>query len=469
MKNLLIFTLSCLLTLPIAQADILMADMNGSYSEITSVREAAVIRGEKLIIIPETPEDIRKQSWTLTTEMTILKNQYEAKLDKMAKYKTTDAQYKKLDSEYQDLTKKYNEKEVKQKKLVSAYQLTDINMPAIIKKLSDKKYKFTSVVMSGHSGGTSIWGINGSISLDPFFKELEKYPAMSSGIIGLYGSACYMMAPGYVNNWVKTMPSLDVCYGYFCTGPGNQTSAACSTIKDALIKQNQLANLKTPNQTSNALWAIDEAKYTNAALYTNGSYANIKGEKDKLSNFLDCADAKADIAKEQSDFDQYFNAKDEAHADPSVNSGTTLLRAYYNEVQNLSANCRSKLNLPVNNVMLSMIKYQHIKENFQLWYGHLTKRVNKALSSVGCKTVPDYSDSATTRKKIKELIPVAQNCFNWKWTEAVTKKKIPAQDARVTRYILYMTQQMLIDMKCIPIETWIEEQSDNDHLAAPKC
>lgn len=469
MRRFFTFSITCLLSLPIAQADILMADMNGSYSEIKSVREAAVIRNEKLIIIPDIPEDIRKKAWTLTGQLSALKNKVEALEVKRNKLKNTDAQYKNYQTQIDTLDKEYDEKEKAQRALVKTYYLDDTKMPAEVKKLADKKYKFTSVVMSGHSGGSSIWGIAGSIQLDPFFKELEKYPSMSSGIIGLYGSACYMMAPSYVNNWVKTIPSLDVCYGYYCEGPSNQTSAACTTIKDALIKQDNLADLTTPNQASNALWGIENAKYTNAALYTNGSYANIKGEKDKLSNFLDCTDAKNDLAKDQANFDQYFNAKDDAYADPSLNSGTTKLRAYYNKVQSLSANCRTKLKLPSNEVMLSMIKYDHIKENFQLYYSHIFHRVNKFLTTAGCKSMPVYDDSLTTRKKIITYIPVAQNCFNWKWTEGVTKKKLPAQDARVTRYVLYMAQQMLIEMKCIPIETWIEDHSDADQLVPPKC
>jgi hypothetical protein len=465
-------------------ADILFVDFNRSMSEIKAAKEAARIRGEKLITIPDyTNDDIRSIS-TSQYQVKLLEDQ----LDKL--YKNYDSNLAKI-KEVEDKIDVY-EKDIESK--AEKFDLKSIESK--LKQLNSNNTKITSVVLSGHSGGRGVWGENSSsISFDNIIKSFNKYPKVFEEMSSVFTAACYSMTADNALKWTENFSSLEMCYGYAKVGPGRMTSAAGSTIKDGLIDESKIITAKTGKDVYNQLVNIENAKYTTASLFVPscGYYADITSGKNgtkNLNEFLSCEKQAENLGTDYIELKKLYEKYRDAlpgYEDPSKNDGTKKLRSFYNLYQQLPEKCYGKLGLPDFKSILGLIKFDHIKENYDIFYGGAKKRIDKLADwarlpkEMRMPKVENMSraelfkyveEFEKAEKKWKKQFPAwASSKMNYYQLALKYGNGMSYEDAKKSYsdmvHYKNRVKNVLLSFNCLRHETWIEGGMTKQTLQGP--
>ncbi|MDA9793104.1 hypothetical protein N9B72_00830 [Bacteriovoracaceae bacterium] len=478
--------LSLLTFSSITLADILFVDFNRSMSEVKAAKEAAKIRGEKLITIPK---------YTSEQISTVTANQYQitkiqTKINNLYKKEYNDVNKAKINQLYKD-QQKYHDR-IGESIGALKFELSDID--ARVKQLNKNGTKITSVVLSGHSNGDRIWGDNAThASYSRIIDTFQKYPDTFEEFNSVFTAACYSMTPEKAHMWSKNFDSLSMCYGYSKSGPGHSTSAAPSTIKDGLIDESNIIKANSAQKVKSQLLGIENARYTTAALYlpSCGYYSDMSGVNEHMSVLVgDCDLSIKRIDPEYSTLKKvYLNYKNAVagHEDPSIDNGHTKIRAFYNLYQQLPGECQTKENLPGYDKVLALIKYDHIKENYDIFYGAAKKKLDVFSDWAGMKSsmkMPVAKDM--TRAELKNYLKnFDKDLAKWKSTSTSTKYPITMKlhalikanpkytlaDAKKKYWSLIhkrnRIENLLINFNCLPITTWIEGNMTNKDLKGP--
>jgi hypothetical protein len=230
------------------QKAIVFFDVNFSIEEIQKANQAAKELGKNLIVLP-------KMAWSQRRKMAEMLREYDKmpdKIDKLEKAleKELDPTKKQSLQTELDLLKtkkqKYN-KDIKATIEDPAYTLQNKNMPALIKQLEAQKLTIDSIIISGHSSGTTgdgemeYWGdFNGDdtdLDRDKLIETLQASfdsPALK-GLNHVYISACNAMTPYEAKIWMKGLPSLNSCTGYKGLAGRGYYPAVQATIKNDLV------------------------------------------------------------------------------------------------------------------------------------------------------------------------------------------------------------------------------------------
>ena len=375
LKRLLFLWIACvgILAGRPARADIIFIDLRRSALEIQSAREAAAIRGEKLVVIP--PEYAAADK---------------VKVDALQK------QYDALDKKYQAITPSDHElmlavyaKKAEMDDIRKKYFWTPALLDQAITAIEKQGRAVTSLIVSGHSDGTSFWGpladtgtVN-ELHRDQLLEVYAKHPKskLTTHSVFLWGCHSGEMEP--INWWRKKFPDVNVLGGFSGTAPLNTTAQSHTLLKDILIKESVLAKENDLKQVKTTLTQLNDALLTPAVVMANNCYVGTPMSEVKSIKFGDpqaagCSPKDlSELEKELPVFQNYMAAADDAHA-KLPNTRTSPLRDFYNALQK-NAHCpglfkrlSTKLGYPITlETVVALIHFDIIQKNFEYYYNEL--------------------------------------------------------------------------------------------------
>lgn len=249
---------------------------------------------------------------------------------------------------------------------------------AKMKELANQNKAISSLVASGHDGGGSFYGTNGSgsitktqivRSLRNAYEGKEEY---LESLEGLFLWGCYTSVPDEVTFWRSSLPNLKFILGFHGAGPSNTNISGLRMLKDSLIREGRLCEANSLNQFKTAIrgvnsltstlvgayvgsCAVDESYYyMQSAEYDFNGTLRTKVEYNMFEKFFDCSDLQYDRYL----FDHYYSGRREI---PEQTTGTDLRRFYTLVRQN--AHCFND-GMMTGDRVGNLLFFHDVKKNF---------------------------------------------------------------------------------------------------------
>ena len=356
-----------------ARADIIFIDLRRSTLEIKSAREAAAARGERLIVIP--PE------YTTADK---------AKVDALQKqYDALDKAYQAISPSDHELMLAVYKKKEEMDEIRKKYFWTPSMLDQALTSIEQQGRTATSVIVSGHSDGTSFWGpladtgTENELHRDQLLEVYSKHPKSKATTHSVFLWGCHSGEMEPINWWRKKFPDVNVLGGFSGTAPLNTTAQSHTLLKDILLKESVLAKETDLKRVKATLNQLNDALLTPAVVMANNCYVGTPMSEVKSIKFGEtpgagCSPKDLDeVMKELPVFQKYMAAADDAHA-KLPNAATSPLRDFYNDLQK-SAHCpglfkrlSEQLGYPLSlERVVALIHFAIIQKNFEYYYNEL--------------------------------------------------------------------------------------------------
>ncbi|MDP2340447.1 MAG: hypothetical protein Q8O67_05800 [Deltaproteobacteria bacterium] len=273
------------------------------------------------------------------------------------------------------------------------------------------------LILSGHSGGTSVWGqgadgTHRETSMDEM-KELKlKYPKAFAQVKHVHFMSCYAGSAGNSAQWSAVFPNAKIA-GFWGSGPSKTQPAAHKMLENSEMSMRALdgRNL-SPQQALIAAKAMSQQAGSNVTKFAvrlptnDGASVHFALGEPKTS--LDVVMDRVDVLRARA-FDNYMNpvGQDASFASPPTNHQRSPLRDFYNALH-------SYLNvLPADDYNVSttqdeikttirLIYFDVIQTKMQSTHGGTFASADSALSAAGVD-VKIGDVSKLTRAQVFEL------------------------------------------------------------------
>ncbi len=312
-----------------------------------------------------------------------------------------------------------------------------------------------TVVISGHSGGTSFFGKNGYLSYEKLKGLAERHPAANRQVRHFIGLGCYTGTPFSAAEWGTLFPSLTTASGFDGIGPSGVWSArfmsqVYGAIADARARAGSEDRLAT--RLAGDVTAMRDVKSALAALQavkiTNASFALCEQFYKTTGTPAPAALRTAVEDRTRSVFSSYYDGSYGYEDVPTDINAPSPLRSYYALVQSYlpvaPASERARL-LELKDQALRLIYFVAVKKNWSRAHAADRAAANRALAGLGVQ-VPDGATLATTRRReVVELVT--------KLLEAEPKLG-DGSDAEAARRVIAAAKRELLELKT-PVE-WID-------------
>ena len=213
-----------------AQADILFIDLNISSKEVAAAREAAKLRGEELIVLPNVSDQLRKEFAPISGPAHEAEDRkertaaiYQSLLNQVSKHDSPELE-KKIDLARTEKEKANTDYEIKKYAVDDfvkahpeiAFKSQDLErvLTEIQKKsATDPRRALTSLIYSSHHE-SNIWGYahDSHMALSEIIGPIQAHH-LGGQLKSVYGWACYSNTKSELENWRKEFPSLNVVAG----------------------------------------------------------------------------------------------------------------------------------------------------------------------------------------------------------------------------------------------------------------
>ncbi len=254
------------------------------------------------------------------------------------------------------------------------------------------------LVLSGHSGGSGIYGDEDGFTNGAFNRELltdlaKAMPRAAGQVEDIAISACYCGGEDTIMKWKAGFPNAKTMLAYADKSPSGSSTTGSRAHLNAWDKATRGDVEALPPGTFKGL-----EKYANIATWSVKNGYLTPGAKEKVEI----------VQKRVDDFKPTY---DSHFSGAKVAASETELRAHYNDLQDLSSRPtttepeRAKLAERIETTF-RLMKYDKVKVNFQKAYG---PEMKSAYEELGLKA-PDFSK--LSRKdalaKVAELQTAAQ-------------------------------------------------------------
>ncbi len=418
------------LTSPRARADILFIDMNVNNQEVAAAQAAAKARGEKLVVIPNIPQDVRDQVAKLKAAEAPL----EEKLDAL------DSQYNKIatplltgklppdqaavakakaDAIYAQITALNNQETPIDNQLnslinVDQYHVTKASINQVLTQYDQQGRHFDSLVISSHHVSDFYSDYGSELDESDLSAVIEAHPAQQKNLASVYFWGCYNGAPMTMLFWKNTFPSAHVIAGWDGLAPEEHRAIDEDFLKDMLIKEKSISDIADAKEMLAAYRAIPGISSSSAAfgdfcgpgLWVGpGGVTTFNSSKAKCDpGFTDDVQSNFLVA-----YNNYMAATAgtdyaEVPADPHHSE---LRNDYtkFREIEDCPGMENTKSLVPQ---MLNLIFFKTIEKNFQTFFGADLAKASQILKTdpefanlhLTVPEVPDLSNPAVTRQQV---------------------------------------------------------------------
>ncbi len=395
---------------------------------------------------------------------------------KMAK---TDQQRASLTQQEEAANDKYEEFDGKIANISKLYPLTKDVIAQRMKAASDAGVKISSIVISGHSNGSSFWGdatprvtttdADGNTSslpsdIDPGdFKAVFGSSPATKSVRSLYLWGCYGQTTYGATSWKATFPSIEMFAGFNDPGPLDATASSPALLKDLLIKDQKIVQDRDDSALLKDYSQLTDVHFTHLAMLVNQCYTDGKETK-SFQQLSECTDKLKKISGEMNGvYADYFNAKDAAYANPPSDPHNSPLRDFYNDMQQNRACVKSFTNFAAPSVdnILGLLFFKNVEKNFCAFYGDEFTAASQAVNDStgvnwGSSCNPDWS-----RQQWLQFVAALSH--------VAVDQTPPASSALVKTYNHFLNG--IYGLDCLP-ETWITDApiaGSKPSSPAPSC
>ena len=390
-----------------ARADIIFIDLHHSVGEVNAAREAAEARGEKLIVlsaVKPTPADVANYN-RLRAEKDFTEDKVLEMSALMARFSSPKASgYSTAKKLHDDYLTKLREQKKTVAALYDKYTFNNDDLDRALDKIESEHRTLTSLIISGHSNGNSLWGDEGHIKRADLLEVFGKHPKQKATLDSVLLWGCYAGKLGAAKWWHENFPRVDMLAGFAGAAPLAATAASPELLKDILIKQANIEKQTDVKGLEKVFSSLKDVGVTNAAIATQGCYvANIEDvgrfRKDTRSDKNEeCAKAEALVLAKAQVFAKYYRATtlEYATARGDPHSSANPLRSVYNYMQTydycpgMMDRIGKAIGIPIDtNMVLGMIYFENVRKNYEAYYhvkmGANRKEVLEKMASPGFK------------------------------------------------------------------------------------
>jgi len=463
-----------------ARADILFLDLNVSESEVAAARRAAKVRNEEVHVIPEIPSAIRKQIWALDHRVYLnqqktksLRKKAGALAPESAKAKQMLAQIESLEQEIKDLLSTRG-------KVAETVRKNEKDIDREIRDLQNSGIQFTSIVVSGHSNGTHIFGSLAHLSEDDFGLLLKKNTALHSRLNGVYLWGCYTGTRKSTLTWKDKLPTAEIIMGFHEQGPTNMTTGGPTVLESALIQEPNLMRAANIPAAERALRQIKEAAFYPLAALIHDQHVGIKIRSSKVSEQdISCA-AEVSVIRDgitSQFFPSTLGLRGQAG---EINfSNSSPLRSLYARFQ-ANQHCEGMNSLDIDSYrFLAILHPKQVRSNFvQLYLNDLIDlhtRVrelplgnwNGELMDRLLNGTINQHELSTLIYRLNEFLPPMRIDIDSD-SPFLTTRSGPSELSESQQQTVERMDLMLLKFKCTPL-SWIEPPIPGMIPEAPRC
>jgi len=450
-----------------------MLDFNFSEKEVEAARNAAEARGERLIVYPRIAKEDRLKL------RGIMKKKAQYHREWLRAYDAGKEWQKPVEA---DLVEEQLER------LQYEYSVDAHNLRKMIAE-EIKPGQLSSVVISGHSEGQTIFGSVGAIE----FFELEKIlkeTKVKEDIRSVYLWGCFTGTAGAMLRWRENYPDLDVVAGFEGRSPLADLKNSYELLEKLMIKEAEVNMEKTIVGVSRVVRSVNY-EYLTGLTYLQGNCFVSGLRKKKTANILDlpddCIGRVTFLLTKQ--HDSYLPFQNGERNLPNPDEGNNDLRHFYDNLQeslhcidhcktdeelellpksgfedDQDAHNYDEKKLPCPGDVIKLIKFEHILENMNQKYSHEIKLFQEKIKAVA----PDREDKClslfklqgnSVRSGINEKIDDFVQCFY-----LVPASKMTTQERDDLRTLFQSTWHILKNTnQCVPL-SWIDKQTNPSDL-----
>lgn len=381
-----ILLLGLLLALP-ARADIVFFDLNFSPMEITAVTAAAKARGEKAHIFPErTPEQQRD-------------------LDKY--YRLAQSLQTKLrgcqGADCGEIIRRLAEVQERLQAITAVMRKVENGeLENIFASLDARSVKVSTMIFSGHSGGTGqVGGLLGGIVVGQVRQAFDKYPRLLEPVRAILLWGCYSGTLHSLSGiWQKNFPSVSTWGGFENRSPLGIRESSGRFLKSFLLSESKLRAAKGLNDAHRVFRSLDLVAELDGTAVVRDMYFTYD-QAALVSEMLQRCQAFDNGMMDQ--FLCYDEGRAGCENPPADHRGA--LRDIYNYLQK-NRHCHGSLKekypqLPSLEYLIRLIYLDNVKKNFVAQHAAESSSFGRIMKEVG--PVPPLADfGKSTRKQDME-------------------------------------------------------------------
>lgn len=364
--------LSLFLALP-AKADIVFFDLNFSPMEITAVTAAAKARGEAVHIFPKrTPEQQRG-------------------LDKY--YRLVHSIQGKLRNctetpKCNELNRQYAEANERLRAIVAQVRkVQDGELERIFSELDGSSVKVSTMIFSGHSGGTGqVGGLLGWIEMPQVRQAFDRYPRLLEPVQAMLLWGCYSGTLHSLSGiWQKNFPSISTWGGFENRSPLGIRESSGRFLKSFLLAEGKLRAAKGLREAHRIFRSLDLVSELDGTAVVRDMYFTYD-EAGLVSEMLQrCESFDAKIME---NFLCYDEGKAGCENPPADHRGP--LRDLYNFLQK-NRHCRAILTqkfpeIPSLEYLIRLIYIDNVKKNFEAHHSAEENSYGQVMEAVNIKS-----------------------------------------------------------------------------------
>ncbi|MGZ3825954.1 MAG: hypothetical protein ACXVCR_13440 [Bdellovibrio sp.] len=329
---------------------IVFFDLNFAPAEIAAVREAARIRGDNLVLIPERTEeqqrDIERQ-YVLTVKLE----------DKVRQC------YFHPNENCEGLLKQFKDAKKRLDNIVSQIKRVD-SASEVFSKMDRDGIVPSVYIFSGHSGGRGLTGVFGSLTANAIHEEIDKHPKLFSNVTSMLLWGCYTGTLSNLSDgWQALFPKVKAFAGYRNRAPLGIRPSSGQLLKSYLLNEQNFLSASDVNKTHKIFKKLDFVADLDATALIDGYYLTYEKAEKVSELFKRCEQFDEKLL---TSYSCYFDGQNGCENPPSSHTGP--LRNLYSYLQ-VNRHCHEKLlekypTLPTPESLIRLIYFDNIKSNF---------------------------------------------------------------------------------------------------------
>ena len=269
-----------------------------------------------------------------------------------------------------------------------------------LKELKTKGAAPVSLIISGHDGGGDYSGTKGSLSRTEITSLFnEEFPEFKNTMESLYLLGCYTGVKFEVFSWMAGFPQLKFIAGYEGSAPASDKLAGHSYVQQLMLKEKQITSRKTQAAITADIESVPGMSVLTSGISvlqnqcidpeTNKPkefYYRSKpeeGAKMEILNSKDCVEKVAQVRKKTAEFSKYFEGELPVPADTAGGA----LRQLYNFIRSSEHCYKDQYDIPSGDQVLGMLFYPGYSSNIARF---LDEEARKLLDDVKAMTLEEW-------------------------------------------------------------------------------
>ncbi|MGZ3790258.1 MAG: hypothetical protein ACXVLQ_17125 [Bacteriovorax sp.] len=463
----------------VARADIFFVDFNFSTKEIQAAREAAAIRGENVVVIPELSDELRSQLRALSDKVLPLREKMkdpiknltaidaELKTGSLTESKRASLQQKKQDFENKlavlkaQMGTSETEYETLRAKNVNYNHFSE-DMNKALAEMKSNNRTISSMVISGHKTD-SYFGESGELKMSDVTGLIKKYPKVTNPLKFVYLWDCYSATYDEVQSWRKFLPQINI-FGFYDRSPSQKNTYDMQYLKEAMLKEKTLLSKKDIASIDQILRSIPgiggPSSLAGAASICNTYFTTQSGTHLLDDQSTICNGARiAELKRRQDVYHQFLLASAKGFEDIQSDTSEGPVRSFYSLAKQMKGCPLVKDITDLTSQAVNLVFFKNLQTNFAIKY---EKDLTELRAILGHGDQPiELPNLKSTTVRRHDLLVFAKTLH-----DRAGKLKTNDPNYPLIQSMSNKMDTLLVNLKCVPTK-WIEPTTDLSLLETP--